>query len=513
MAESQLACLEDDNINETISESKPEFYYSEEHRAAVEQLVKNGDGAFKMRLKEDKMIDFLSAREIKNIRDTFKQYETKDEEKWGEPTTEKKDSKADSGVHSTYWPQMSDTEVPPLDNGWPNGGFFRGVTRVAVHTHPPKENGPHIKEVVRRLIQEANRVIAIVMDLLTDIQILQDLLDAALKRSVAVYIILDARGVPHFLDMCSRLQVGPQHLQKIRTRSVEGSGFGLSFGRLPGSLCSKYMLVDGEKVVFGSYSFSWSSSRMDRHMITILTGQVVEFFDRDFRELYACSENLDLYKEFNVSQPPTVTSPVRLKAEPTKPPLPANTSRFQVSLGDTHRGELKVPAHKYHNPKYSLAFGNSPGLTRSLQDLTGIQTTTGVVGPEVQHPGKPVILASVEMSDKLSPLPCDGGKGGSRKPNGVLEKKPQSFRRWFKGKPTTNHNADAGGDRQTTSPIPSPTSLGPNSTEDFEVAVKQPKSRRSKMGPKSVSLQVVNTQDFGNSRSRGSSTKNKCVQS
>lgn len=58
-----------------------------------------------------------------------------------------------------------------------------------------------------------SQVVAIVMDLLTDLQILQDLLDAASKRSVAVYIILDSKGAPHFLDMCSRLMVGPQHLQ------------------------------------------------------------------------------------------------------------------------------------------------------------------------------------------------------------------------------------------------------------------------------------------------------------
>ena len=51
------------------------------------------------------------------------------------------------------------------------------------------------------------------MDLLTDLHILQDLLDAAAKRGVAVYIILDIRGAPHFLDMCNRLQVGSQHLR------------------------------------------------------------------------------------------------------------------------------------------------------------------------------------------------------------------------------------------------------------------------------------------------------------
>jgi hypothetical protein len=36
-------------------------------------------------------------------------------------------------------------------------------------------------------------------------------------------------------------------------RSVKGAGLALSFGKLPGSLSSKYMLVDGEKVMFGSY--------------------------------------------------------------------------------------------------------------------------------------------------------------------------------------------------------------------------------------------------------------------
>lgn len=56
------------------------------------------------------------------------------------------------------------------------------------------------------------QVIAIVMDLLTDVQILQDLMDAACRRSVPVYILLDRQGVPHFLDMCSRLQIGAQHL-------------------------------------------------------------------------------------------------------------------------------------------------------------------------------------------------------------------------------------------------------------------------------------------------------------
>lgn len=51
------------------------------------------------------------------------------------------------------------------------------------------------------------------MDLLTDLQILQDLLDASARRGVAVYAVLEAKGVPHFLDMCSRLQINAVHLR------------------------------------------------------------------------------------------------------------------------------------------------------------------------------------------------------------------------------------------------------------------------------------------------------------
>ncbi len=158
MAESQLLCMDDEHVNVKIPESRPEFYYSEEQRAALEQLLRSGDGAFKMRLKEDSIKDFLSAKEVKVIRKTFHEYDAdSDSESGGHDKS--KSSSADSGVHSTYWPTMSDTEVPSLDIGWSgSSGIYKGVTRVFVYTHPPKESSPHIKEVVRRLIQEAHKV-------------------------------------------------------------------------------------------------------------------------------------------------------------------------------------------------------------------------------------------------------------------------------------------------------------------------------------------------------------------
>ncbi|KAI4879738.1 hypothetical protein NFI96_023397 [Prochilodus magdalenae] len=518
MAESQLVCLDDDHVNAKIPESKPEFYYSEEQRAALESLLRNGDGAFKMRLREDNIRDFLSAREVRRIRDTFREYDSGEDS--GEPSCASpapRDPSADSGVHSTYWPTMSDTEVPPLDIGWPSSGFYRGVTRVAVYSHPPKENSPHIKEVVRRLIQDSTKgsvlwavscraascgpcpvgssilwamscraascgpcpvgssilwavscsvascgpcpvlpdegleddqhcpVVAVVMDLLTDLQILQDLLDAASKRGVAVYLLLEEQGLPHFLDMCSRLQISAQHLRSLRVRTVRGTGLALSFGKLPGSLCSKYMLVDGEKVMFGSYSFTWTSSRMNRNTITVMSGQVVDFFDNDFRELYAVSDKVDLYCEFHITKPPMAAPVIKTPAAPSQPALPVTSSRFQVSIGDSRQVNLKVPAHKYHNPKYALVVGNSLGLTGSLQDLSKLQDYVGENNMEkLLHTsgGSNKHVDSKAPTPPVSPKESDENKGEVKNPSPFgLKKQRTSFRLFLKGR-SPNHSPD-----------------------------------------------------------------------
>ncbi|KAK7939948.1 hypothetical protein WMY93_003274 [Mugilogobius chulae] len=554
MAESQLAVMDDEHVNEKIPESRPEFYYSEEQRAALEQLLRNGDGAFKMRLKEDNIKDFLSAREIKTLHKSFQEYDTHSDGETSTHERSKGSSSADSGVHSTYWPQMSDTEVPTLDIGWPgSSGLYKGVTRVQVYTHPPKEPGPHIKQVVRKLIQDAHKVLAIAMDLLTDLQILQDLLDASSRRSVAVYIVLDEAGVPHFLDMCSRLQLSAVHLRNLRVRLVRGSGLALSYGKLPGSLCSKYMLVDGEKVMFGSYSFTWSSSRMDRNTITVMSGQVVDTFDRDFRELYAISEQVDLYREFNITKPPITDHVKKPKVTPIKP-TPVSTSRFQVSVGDTKQHDFKVPAHKYHNPKYSLVFGNSAGLTRSLQDLSKdsiVSTSTERTGVQssFRYANN---FAKVDRTEMLSSTSNLGDEEQESKPSlkkSHSKKQLTSIKSFLKGKHSHNvqpETIDEGVVTQQSpvqngrvgtphspvqngkigmvhSPVQNGKVLlvdanGENESEDgFEIlekpGVPKIKSRKSgKLAHRSVSLQAINVSTGEDGRGRRRSPKKNCIQ-
>uniref|UniRef100_A0A671P212 Family with sequence similarity 83 member Fa n=1 Tax=Sinocyclocheilus anshuiensis TaxID=1608454 RepID=A0A671P212_9TELE len=433
---------------------------------------------------------------------------------------------------------MSDTEIPPLDIGWPSNGHYKGVTRVSVYTHPPKSNSPHIKEVVRRLVQESTKLVAVVMDLLTDLLILQDLLDAASKRGVAVYLLLEEHGLPHFLDMSSRLQISVQHLRNLRVRTVRGSGMPLSFGRLPGSLCSKYMLVDGEKVMFGSYSFTWSSSRMNRNTITVMSGQVVDFFDNDFRELYAVSDKVDLYREFHISKPALPVPVLKTPTEPNKLTIPVSTSRFQISVGDSKQAGLKVPAHKYHNPKYSLVVGNSLGVTGSLQDLSKLRDY--VDHASVNNMEKLIYTNgdSVRPQSPTSPDGTEDGKGDGKKPSLFGSKKQRSsFRHFLKGRAnnqspdtlskTTHQSTDvkqvSHKDTKVTSNskeaswlanhineqedaskhvTPAPRKISETDStgeveDTFEMIENPPqvkfKLKKTKMGPRSVSLQTIAT--------------------
>lgn len=57
------------------------------------------------------------------------------------------------------------------------------------------------------------QVIAVVMDVFTDVDIFRDLLDAGYRRRVPVYIIIDMAAVPCFLSMCARADMHRGHLK------------------------------------------------------------------------------------------------------------------------------------------------------------------------------------------------------------------------------------------------------------------------------------------------------------
>lgn len=65
------------------------------------------------------------------------------------------------------------------------------------------------------------QVIAVVMDVFTDVDIFRDLLDAGFKRRVSVYILLERTTLPHFLSMCQRANMHAGHLKVSRVSSAQ----------------------------------------------------------------------------------------------------------------------------------------------------------------------------------------------------------------------------------------------------------------------------------------------------
>ncbi|KAM8942077.1 protein FAM83F [Lycaon pictus] len=310
MAESQLSCLDEAHVNERVTEAQAAFYYCERRRAALEALLGGGEQAYRELVQKEQLRGFLSSQEQQALRAAWSPYEAAAAAAAAAAARGKSKAKAKASAQAepepceslAYWPDRSDTEVPPLDLGWTDTGVYRGVSRITVFTHPPKEEkAPHLKQVVRQMIQEAQKVIAVVMDLFTDGDIFQDIVDAAFKRRVPVYIILDEAGVKFFLEMCQGLGLTDFRIRNIRVRSVTGVGFYMPMGKIKGTLSSKFLMVDGEKVATGSYRFTWSSSYVDRNLLLLLTGQNVEPFDVEFRELYAISEEVNLYQQLNLA--------------------------------------------------------------------------------------------------------------------------------------------------------------------------------------------------------------------
>lgn len=172
MALSQIQCLDDHHVNWRVSESKPEFFYSEDQRLALEALIAKGRDAFMDYLHEQNVRGFLSEPEVERISRTVELYRPGYEHHQkpellspgsttpgqGNITPGSGEEGGDGEVSLQYWPDRSEASVAELDLGWPEAISYRGVTRVTVYTQPPTGFHTHIKEVVRKSIASAQKV-------------------------------------------------------------------------------------------------------------------------------------------------------------------------------------------------------------------------------------------------------------------------------------------------------------------------------------------------------------------
>ncbi|KAM5165650.1 protein FAM83B [Mantella aurantiaca] len=276
---SLLSSLHDD----CNSENNIEPHYKEWYRVAIDALIEGGIPSYQEFLAKERATEFLAEDEVSYITNCIqKPVETMDNLQG--------DTADDNSSSGTYWPMESDVEAPNLDLGWPfvTPGHI-GPTDINLYFHPPRGHPLTIKEMVRKMIKEARKVIAIVMDMFTDIDIFREVVEAS-TRGVPVYLLLDDVNFPHFLKMAEKQGIQVQRLRNMRVRTVKGQDYiSKSGAKFCGKMEQKFLLVDCEKVMYGTYSFMWSFEKVHLSMIQILTGKLVEGFDEEFRTLYARS--------------------------------------------------------------------------------------------------------------------------------------------------------------------------------------------------------------------------------
>ncbi|KAK7148087.1 hypothetical protein R3I93_012415 [Phoxinus phoxinus] len=274
-----------------LSSSKGEFkaedfiqpHYKEAYRLAIDCLLKDGEVSYQNFIKEEGICSFLSEEEIKHITQSAVQPPTSNH------SEEVDCPQVDTSSTGTYWPTHSDTDPPNLELGWPEVPHRRLDTSIDLLFHPPRQNSPTIKEVIRKQIQDARQVIAIAMDVFTDVDIFKEVVDASV-RGVPVYILLDHNHFKSFLTMIEKQDVQLQKLRTMRIRTVKGQEYLCRSGvKFHGAMEQKFLLIDCQKVFYGSYSFMWSYEKINLSMVQVITGRLVETYDEEFRTLYARS--------------------------------------------------------------------------------------------------------------------------------------------------------------------------------------------------------------------------------
>uniref|UniRef100_UPI0037E7838A protein FAM83B isoform X1 n=2 Tax=Semicossyphus pulcher TaxID=241346 RepID=UPI0037E7838A len=269
---------------EIKSEDFIQPHYKEVYRLAIDRLVSGGRDNYLEFLKGERTGNFLSEDEILFITENAEQLppQNNEEEIDGSP-----DKQSSSG---TYWPVHSDVETPDLDLGWPEVLHENLQTNIDLLFHPARLNNPTIKEVIRKRIQEARQVIAIVMDMFTDVDIFKEVVDASV-RGVPVYILLDDFHLKHFLSMAENQDVKIQQLRNMRVRTVKGLDYLCRSGaKFHGAMEQRFLLVDCHTAIYGSYSFCWSFEKINLSMVQVITGHLVKSYDEEFRTLFARSK-------------------------------------------------------------------------------------------------------------------------------------------------------------------------------------------------------------------------------
>ncbi|XP_064010299.1 protein FAM83A [Pogoniulus pusillus] len=280
----------EDIKNHSSKLTKADFSHNESIRLATDAFLDGGTDSYLETLSKEGEVDFLSSVEAQYIKDNAREsYYAQDGAADGAVAPKQND--AMSLPSGTYFPTISDSSEPALLHTWiaAEKPYLKEKSTATVYFQTEKNS--NIRDIIRRYINKTTQVLAIVMDVFTDTEILCDLLEAANKRMVFVYLLLDHGNINLFSEMCDKLQIAEDLFKNISVRSVCGEVYCAKSGRkFSGQIQEKFLISDWRYVLSGSYSFTWLCGQVHRNLLSKFTGQVVELFDEEFRHLYALSK-------------------------------------------------------------------------------------------------------------------------------------------------------------------------------------------------------------------------------
>ncbi|NXM83460.1 FA83A protein, partial [Oenanthe oenanthe] len=281
----------EDIKNQSSQLTKVDFSHNESIRLATDAFLDGGTDSYLETLSKEGEVDFLSSVEAQYIKDNARESYYAQESPGADGAAVPKQNDAGSLPSGTYFPTISDSGESALLHTWITAEkpYLKEKSTATVYFQTEKNS--NIRDIIRRYIHKTTQVLAIVMDVFTDTEILCDLLEAANKRMVFVYLLLDHGSIDLFSEMCDKLQIPEDLFKNISVRSVTGEVYCAKSGRkFSGQIQEKFLISDWRYVLSGSYSFTWLCGQVHRNLLSKFTGQVVELFDEEFRHLYALSK-------------------------------------------------------------------------------------------------------------------------------------------------------------------------------------------------------------------------------
>ncbi|XP_047627192.1 protein FAM83C [Phacochoerus africanus] len=333
--------------------------HSEAARLAADALLERGEAAYLRVISEERELPFLSALDMDYMTSHVRGGPELSEAQGPEASGPDHLSLLSEVTSGTYFPMASDTDPPDLDLGWPEVPQATGFSPTQAVVHFQRDKAKSIKDLLRFLFSQARTVIAVVMDIFTDMELLCDLMEASSRRGVPVYLLLGQEHLRHFLEMCYKMDLNGGHLPNMRVRSTCGDTYCSKAGRrFTGQTLEKFIIIDCEQVVAGSYSFTWLCSQAHTSMVLQLRGRIVEDFDREFRCLYAESRPVEGFCGGEDALSPRAPCP-RPVALAFRPGIPSTSS----SPSSTSLSSIKRSPHVGHSSFLALPGGGGSSDT------------------------------------------------------------------------------------------------------------------------------------------------------